>query len=611
MMRSPRLAALIAAVLFSLSACIFPGGRPSRSSRTGREQTAPEPIHLTLIGTNDIHGWIYPQKARLPDGTELSEGGLAVFAGYLAVLRQKNPGGTLLLDAGDMFQGTLASNLTEGAVVIDAMNRLGYAAAALGNHDFDYGPVGPSPVALGPGEDPLGALKARLKQARFPILASNVSDESTGQRPGWLQGTTLLEVKGVRIGIIGLATPSTPNVTNPVNVQTLRFGALAPEAQSAARSLREKHGAELVFAVVHAGGKCARWQDPRDLSSCDVDDGEIFEMLGSLPPRTLDAVVAGHTHAPLAHFINGVPVIETWGLGRYFSIIELAVDSVKHRVQEAKTRIVPGIPICELVDQKLQTCEARRLKDRTDVTLVPATFLGEPIRPDEEIARLIAPPLSRVAEVQDRPLGIVTQAPLTRNYEAESPLGTALADALREREKADVAILNPGGLRADLRAGQLRYGDVYEVLPFDNTVATLTLTAEELRRLLVAAYGARKGVFQISGLRVQLSSCPGETRLRSYTLENGKPVQFDRTYKVVMPDFLARGGDGLRSVMASLAPESIDLGEGRPENFRDAIIAHWKSKKGPLVPPKLGRVQFVGESSGCNPGAALDLHALP
>ncbi|HZN95017.1 MAG TPA: bifunctional UDP-sugar hydrolase/5'-nucleotidase [Myxococcales bacterium] len=605
-MRAPLRSAALLLVLI-VSACRLPGTGPQGPRR---EVKAPDPIRLTLVGTNDIHGWVYPQKYKLADGTEMTEGGMPAFAGYVSILRKKNPGGVLLLDGGDMFQGTLASNLTEGAVVIQTMNRLGYTAAAIGNHEFDYGPVGPSPVALRPDQDPFGALKARLKEAKFPILAANIADAETGGPPDWLakKGSVLFEIKGLRVGLIGLITPSTPSVTNPVNVQSLRFGALAPEAESLARALRDR-GAEVVIGVAHAGGKCSKWDDPRDLSTCDRDHGEIFEMLDRMPPRTLDAVIAGHTHAPMAHYVNGTPVVETWGMGRYFSIIDLAVDPVKHRVLEDKSKIIPVIPICERVDESTQTCESRRLKDRQDVKLVQATFMGEPVQPDQGMTDLIAPALAQVEEMQNRPLGITAPVALTRSYEAESPLGVVLADALREREKADVAILNPGGLRADLRAGELRYGDMYEVIPFDNTVATLTMTYEELRRLLVAAYGARKGVFQISGLKVQISKCPSVSRLRSFTLENGKPLKQDKKYRVVMPDFLARGGDGLGSVMASLAPESVDLGIGREDNFRDAIVAYWQGKKGPLPAPKMGRVQFLDDGQGCGPGATLDLHS--
>jgi 5'-nucleotidase len=136
----------------------------------------------------------------------------------------------------------LAANLSEGAVVIDAFNQLGYTAAAVGNHEFDYGPQGPVATATLPGQDPFGALKARLAEARFPLLASNIYDAASGERPSWLpnDGTTLLDVKGLRIGVLGLITPQTPFTTNPVNVASLRFGSLVPEALSAAQRLRER-----------------------------------------------------------------------------------------------------------------------------------------------------------------------------------------------------------------------------------------------------------------------------------------------------------------------------------------------------------------------------------
>ena len=157
----------------------------------------PSPVRLTLVGTNDFHGWLMPHTTPLPGGESVEEGGAAVFAGYLARLREDNPGGVLLLDAGDLFQGTMASNLTEGAAVVDVYNHLGYAAAALGNHEFDYGPAGPRAVPQ-EGEDRFGALTARIRQARFPLLSVNVREASSGGPPAWLgnDGTLLVTLQG-------------------------------------------------------------------------------------------------------------------------------------------------------------------------------------------------------------------------------------------------------------------------------------------------------------------------------------------------------------------------------------------------------------------------------
>ncbi|HEX8698759.1 MAG TPA: bifunctional UDP-sugar hydrolase/5'-nucleotidase [Myxococcaceae bacterium] len=560
---------------------------------------APEPIRLTVVGTNDFHGWVAPHRTALKGGVELREGGAATFAAYVARLRADNPEGVLLLDGGDMFQGTLASNLGEGAVVIDVYNHLGYTAACIGNHEFDYGPVGPSPVPRTPEDDSLGALKERMKQARFPILSANIREAATGQRPAWLgnDGTHLVTVKGVKVGIIGLTTTSTPETTNPTNVVGLRFDPLTPAILEGARSLRER-GAEVVLGVAHAGGRCPKLDNPRDLSSCELNNGEIYSVLEPLPPGTLDGLVAGHTHQVMGHFLYGVPVIETSGLGRSFGYIELFVDPVSRKVLPERTRIQAAIPLCTQVDATSGTCDGRKLRDQAEVRLVPATFLGAPVVPDAAVEALVAPALAQVEKEQRRELGVDVPVALKRDYNGESAVGSILADALREVARADVAMMNPGGLRADIDAGPLTFGDVYEVLPFDNTVSIVSMTGEELKRLLQFVYGP-KGVFQVSGLKVKLARCPGPQRFQGATLANGKPLDPKKLYRVAMPDFLARGGDGLGTVLDTLPQGRIDLGLARPGSLRDELAAFWQARKTPLTAPPSGRISYVESAGPC------------
>ena len=580
-------------------------GNGSTLASTNPDQES-APIRLTIVATNDVHGHVFPQTAKLRDGSLVEQGGAMTFAGYLANIRANNPGGVILLDGGDLFQGTLVSNLTEGAVVVDAFNYLGYKAVAVGNHEFDYGPVGPAVVATQPGQDPLGALKARIQQAKFAFLSVNITEVSSGAHPAWLgnDGTMIFEVKGLKVGILGLSTPFTPQTTNPANVAALRFGSLAPEAGSAARALR-RAGADLVIAVAHAGGKCMQIDNPKDLGTCDRNDGEIFEMLEELAPGTLDAVVAGHTHQSIGHFINGTPVIESWGMLETFGTIDLFVDPKQKTVLADRTVLKPVIPICPRVDATTHSCDARTLRQSERVELVPATFLGRPVVPDQELARLLAPAQTQVVAAQNRKLGVKVPQTLARKYDGESPLGNMLADTLREIENADVSLVNPGGVRTEIPAGELTYGQAYEVLPFENTIATVVVTGEELNRLVRAAYNARRGVYSESGLKVTLSQCPGQGRLKAVTLADGKPIALERKYRVVMPDFLARGGDGLAPVLSSLPPGRIEMGTARELNFLEAMVAYWEKKKQDLIAPKPGRVKFLDDATTCS-GSALD-----
>ncbi|MCA3012211.1 MAG: 5'-nucleotidase C-terminal domain-containing protein [Myxococcaceae bacterium] len=597
-----RLARLLFAVIASSVA----------SCRTGQDALRPDTdgaVRLTIVGTNDVHGWVMPQEERFPQGA-VRFGGAAAFAGYLKLLRADNPGGVVLVDGGDLFQGTLMSNLTEGSIVIETFNALGYDAAAIGNHEFDYGPVGAPTHASQPGMDPFGALKARIAQAKFPLLSTNIYESNSRLRPSWLpgDGTVIIERKGIKVGILGLTTPQTPTTTLPINVASLRFAPLGPEALTAAKGLRAR-GADVVIAVVHAGGRCGETKDPVDLHTCDTETGEVFDMMKGFPYGTLDAVVAGHTHAQIGHFVNGTPVIESFALGRAFGVIDLAIDPQTRKLIRERTRIRSGVPVCETVDEATQSCDVRALKARGDtVKPVPATWLGQRVEPDQAIAELLWPGEARVAALQGRALGLAVPRALGRNYEHESALGSFLADSLRTMLRADVALLNPGGLRADLDQGPLKYGSVYEVLPFDNQVATLDVTGDQLVSLVRAAYAAKKGVFQVSGLEVRLDRCPGPNRLRSVHLPGGHGVDPNVRYRVVMPDFLARGGDGLGPVLATIDPRQVDLGETRSTNLRDELVDFWVKNREPFAAPEAGRVQFVDDGKPCE---ASESHSNP
>ena len=163
-----------------------------RSGDISAERTGP--VTLSIVGTTDLHGRALPGNGR---------GGLALLGGYLGNLRRvraADGGAVLLLDAGDTFQGGIESNLSEGALVVDAYNALGYDALAIGNHEFEYGARDDS--GSGTGEsDMRGALKAAAVRARFPLLAANVIDESTGRPVTWpnVRPSTVVDTVGLRV----------------------------------------------------------------------------------------------------------------------------------------------------------------------------------------------------------------------------------------------------------------------------------------------------------------------------------------------------------------------------------------------------------------------------
>ena len=485
----------------------------------------PGRVTLSIVGTTDLHGRVFPSDGR---------GGLAQLGGYLRNLRAVRAvdgGAVLLLDAGDTFQGGIESNLSEGALVVDAYNALGYDALAIGNHEFEYGALD---TASGDGEPPdmRGALKAAAAGARFPFLAANLIDEATGRPVGWpnVRPSTIVDTAGVRVGIVGVMTHDGLTKTLAANVQGLGTAALAPTVEAEARRLRQR-GADVVVVLAHAGGGCARFDDPADLASCD-DDAEIFRLARQLPLGLVDAIVAGHSHAAVAHEVAGIPIVQAYSAGRAFARLDLTVERGAGVVS---ARVFSPQAVCAAVGPE-GSCVAGGA--------APAHYEAAPVEPDASVVAAMQPELERVNRWRDAPLGIALETPLARNRDGlESPLGNLFADAfLAAVPGADVAIgmgARRGGLRADLPAGALTRGPLYDAFPFDNRVVTLALTGAQLRQALAGEVArGRRRIPSVSGIRVRVT-CEGDRPEVEIVRPSGAPIGSAETLIVATTDFFA------------------------------------------------------------------------
>jgi len=487
---------------------------------------------------------------------------LPAFAGYLERIRSLRAanGGVVLVDAGDLFQGTLESNLNEGAAVIAGMNWLGYSAAALGNHDFDYGPAGDVEPSTDRAVDRRGALKARLREARFPLLAANLSE--SGGPPRWDNLSlepVLLDVAGVKVGIIGGLTEETPAIVMRAYFEGLDVGPLAPALAAQARRARQL-GARIVVAAVHAGGKCTQLENPHDTSSCDPTQ-EIARVAGALEPSLVDVIVAGHTHKGVAHFLSGIPVVEGWALGTAFSRVDVSVPPD------------PGTPLKVSVFPPQQICQS------PIGSCVPGEYEGARVQASSKLDALMAPYREKARALRDEKLGVDVTAPVRQAHDRESALGNLLADLLVEATPgADVGIVNGGGLRAPLDVGPLTYGGLYEAQPFDNRVALLRMTGQQLISVLRAHLGhSNHGIVSLGGARLEVRCGNGKLDVQ-LVRTNGKRIAEAENLIVVTSDYLATGGDEL-FVPLHLPPEALEI---RAQTVRDAVAAQLRRRKTPL-----------------------------
>ena len=542
---------------------------------------AADSITLSIVGTNDLHGRFMTD--------DQGRGGLAVLGGYIANLRAARAadgGAVLVLDAGDTFQGGVESNLAEGLMIVDAYNAMGYSALAVGNHDFDYGPADPrEPVAewlplhmrgAAPG-DMQGALKAAAARARFPFLAANIVDAKTGEPVRWpnVMPATLVDVAGVRVGIVGTMTETGLRQTLAAHVVGLATRPLAPTIVDNARALRER-GAELVVLATHAGGWCTETADPHDLSSCD-DASEIFRLARELPRGTLQAIVAGHTHGTVAHFVNDVPIVSAPNFGAQFGRMDLTFDTSRRTV--VAVRIHEPRKVCARVEPRTAECAVAPEG-------IAAEYEGKPVAASALVAAALEPELERVRALRAEPLGVVADAPFTRGAGLDGALGNLFAEALLAAvPDADVALgygAGRGGLRTDLAEGPLTFGHAYDAFPFDNRITRVALTAAQLERVIGAQLplwiDGRRGLPGVAGLRVTIACTDAEAEAH-LEHESGARVDADEPLVVAM----ASNTVG-RFAATALTGEPEILAAELPVLARDAF-AGWLHERGGHVAP--------------------------
>jgi 2',3'-cyclic-nucleotide 2'-phosphodiesterase (5'-nucleotidase family) len=452
------------------------------------------PVHIVIMHTNDIHGQILPK-----DGV----GGLPQIA---TIIRSANP--DLILDAGDMFTGTFLSDEFKGELTIQTMNRIGYTSSTIGNHEFDY------------GQD---ALRMRLRDASFPVLSANLETPISE-----IKKYTVVTVKGIRFGIIGLTTENIKAKSHPKNMAGVKVldivesvNQILPEVRSAS---------DFIIGTVH------------------LEDAEEKEFAEVFPEIRL--VIGGHNHDALGPFWVGQTLVAKTGVsGRNVGRLDLEFEGKKLTKIEGKL-----IPV-------------------KDAAADPA------------IAKIIEP---FEARVRAKMAEIVGQAAgdLTYSKKVESPLANLVADAFREKGKTQIAIENTGGIRANVVKGPVTWGAAFEVLPFSNTLVTLKLTGAQLKKSLINGLNPVVGLAAVSGVRVRFDrKKTGDQQVVSLTLSNGTPIEETKLYTVTTNDFLAAGGDGYAELEKGTDIRDTDI------LLRDVLVDYIKARR-VLQPAIDGRITF-------------------
>jgi 5'-nucleotidase len=364
------------------------------------------------------------------------------------------------------------------------------------------------------------------------MLAANVRNATDGSNVPWIRQDTIVDRGGVKIGIVGIATTLTPSTTMASNVAGLRFDDPVATVNAHAKSLRAR-GADLVVVVEHDGAFCSRDTGCR---------GEIIDLAQRLT-EPVDAIVSGHTHSLVNTVVRGIPIVQAMSSGRAIGVIDLPVD------------------------------RAARANTREEVRIVNT----DSITPDRQIEALLRDATQGVASLVARPIAIVAEDMPRRGD--QYALGNLIADAQRAAAHADAAVMNNGGIRADLRAGPVSYGSLFEIQPFGNMLVRMTVRGKDLRAYLESFVARGAPRVHVSGVIAQydLTRAAG-ARIVSAAI-GGAPLDDARQYTVAFTDFLATSGDGLGLANAALKQEPLGVVD------LDALIAFARSLPGGVIKP--------------------------
>jgi 2',3'-cyclic-nucleotide 2'-phosphodiesterase (5'-nucleotidase family) len=367
--------------------------------------------------------------------------------------------------------------------------------------------------------------------------------------------SVMVEAAGVRVGIIGVMTAEALQTTIAANVHGLRVAPLAPTIIREAKELRSQ-GADVVIVTAHAGSRCATFNDPRDTSSCDMA-GEIMLVAEAMPPDLIDHIVAGHVHQGIAHVVNGISITSAYSSTRAFSRTDLRVYR-----------------------------DGRGVADRQVFAPHLATFAdgdryeGMALQADPAVVDIAGRAVTAADTRKNALLGVTLTAPFELRPDVESAISNLMTEAMLDSFDADIAVHNViGGIRNGLPAGELTYGDVYAMFPFDNLVTIHDISGADLRAIVArkAALHRKPG---FAGMRAFIS-CSGDGMTVSLRLDDGREIADTDTVRVIANDFLALGGDDI--LTPAIPAGGLDANQGLP-GTRDVLVQWFLENAGPLDP---------------------------
>lgn len=499
--------AIAAALVTTLAGCA------TTAEHAWQEDTT---YKLTVLHTNDNHGRFWQNK--------YGEYGMAARKTLIDELRAEvkaEGGSVLLLSGGDINTGVPESDLQDAEPDFKGMNKIGYDAIALGNHEFD---------------NPLDVLQKQIDWAKFPMLSANIYDKETGKR--MYQAYEIFEKQGIKIAVVGFTTEDTAKIGNPEYIGGIEFRDPKTEAKKIIAELEANEKPDLIFAVTHMG----HYENGQRGINAPGD----VALARSLELGELDMIVGGHSQEPVCmegpnvakksfkpgdecqpDQQNGTWIVQAHEWGKYVGKADF-----EFRNGELEMVSYNLIPVNLKKKVKIDGKKQR-------------VFIQDEIAQDPELLAFLKP-------FQEKGQGQLNVKIASTNGKLEGDrnvvrfqqtnLGRLIATSHMVRAKADFAVMNSGGVRDSIEGGDVTYKDVLTVQPFGNIVTYADMTGKEVMGYLnvVATKPIDSGAYaQFAGIKMTV-----ENGKVSNVFIGGKQLRLDNTYRFTIPSYNAAGGDG-------------------------------------------------------------------
>ncbi|MEN8904426.1 MAG: 5'-nucleotidase C-terminal domain-containing protein [Clostridiales bacterium] len=441
-------------------------------------------IELQILGINDFHGQINTTKKI--SGIEMGR------ADYLAANLEKRVSenkNTLMVHAGDIVGASApVSALLNDNPTLEILSEIGFDIGTVGNHEFDK------------GTDEM--LKLTKNSSSFPYTVSNVVYKNTNKTI--LSPYIIKRVKGIPIGFIGVVLKDTPNMVTAEGISNVNFLDEIDSINKYTKKLK-KLGVKTIVILAHVPG----YQN----NTTGEITGEIAEIANSIDDE-VDVIFAGHNHDKINGEVDGKLIVETYSNGTAFSDVDLSINPRTNDVVSKKAEII----------------------DNVQTNIIP----------DEKITKMIEKYEIEVGPILNEVIGTASiDITTNQNSSGESTLGNFITDAQRIRMDTDFSFMNPGGIRANIEKGEVTWGELFTVQPFNNYLVKMTLTGEDIRTLLNQQWQEKQTrMLQISGLKYTWDSTKpkGEKVIDIFTYD-GVKLDSTKEYTITTNSFLAGGGD--------------------------------------------------------------------